>query len=172
MLTAVGTISNELYQTTDLALLCEDLVNGMIAAGEWAGSADTSIPISNDYSRRNLHRLSHHRSRDAVEIIMDIEHYEWEFKVQAGALRRVIMNIFGNAQKYTDSGYILIEVGIRKTFQDGPRRSATTPQEVLLIHIRDSGRGMSSEYLERKLYHPFAQEDSFAPGVGLGLSIV
>jgi CheY-like chemotaxis protein len=103
---------------------------------------------------------------------MDIEQYDWEFKVQAGALRRVIMNIFGNAQKYTDSGYILIEVGIRKASWDSPRRSTNTPQEVLLIHIRDSGRGMSSEYMERKLYHPFAQEDSFAPGVGLGLSIV
>ena len=103
---------------------------------------------------------------------MDIEHYEWEFKVQAGALRRVIMNIFGNAQKYTDSGYILIEVGIRKASQEGSRRLANASQEILLIHIRDSGRGMSSEYMERKLYHPFAQEDSFAPGVGLGLSIV
>ena len=144
----------------------------MIAAGEWAGSADTSIPMSSDFSRRNTRRHSHHRTRDEVEIIMDIEHYDWEFKVQAGALRRVIMNIFGNAQKYTDSGYILIEVGIRKVSWDSPRRSANTPQEVLLIHVRDSGRGMSSEYMERKLYHPFAQEDSFAPGVGLGLSIV
>ena len=40
------------------------------------------------------------------------------------------------------------------------------------LHIRDTGKGMSSEYMERKLYHPFAQEDTFAPGVGLGLSIV
>jgi signal transduction histidine kinase len=130
------------------------------------------MPMSNDFSRRNNPRLSHHRSREAVEIIMDIEHYDWEFKVQAGALRRVIMNIFGNSQKYTDSGYILIEVGIRKASASGPQKNGKTPQEVLLIHVRDSGRGMSSEYMERKLYHPFAQEDSFAPGVGLGLSIV
>lgn len=82
------------------------------------------------------------------------------------------MNIFGNAQKYTDSGYILVEVGIRKSRLDGLQRTANTPYEVLLIHIRDSGRGMSSEYMERKLYHPFAQENPFAPGVGLGLSIV
>jgi signal transduction histidine kinase len=40
------------------------------------------------------------------------------------------------------------------------------------LHIRDTGKGMSSEYMERKLYQPFAQEDTFATGVGLGLSIV
>jgi len=91
-LTAIsGTISNELYQSANLALLCEDLVNGMIAAAEWGGSPDPSVPMSNDVSQRNPHQLNHRRRRDAVEIIMDIEHYDWDFKVQAGALRRVIM---------------------------------------------------------------------------------
>lgn len=54
--------------------------------------------------------------------------------------------------------------------------SSTTPGEetgdILSLRIRDSGRGMSSEFMERRLYRPFAQEDSFAPGIGLGLSIV
>lgn len=171
---AAGSISNELYQVTNLALLCEDLINGMMAAGEFrgAGSADPSIPVFNDFTLRDARRASHRLAPNAVEIIMDIEEYDWVFKVQAGALRRVIMNIFGNAQKYTNTGYILVEVKIQREDQDVLRRSANTPREVLLVHIRDTGRGMSSEYMERKLYHPFAQEDSFAPGVGLGLSIV
>ena len=74
------------------------------------------------------------------------------------------MNIFGNAQKYTDSGYISVQL---RMIID-PISNAETAS----LRIRDSGRGMSSEYMERKLYHPFAQEDTFAPGVGLGLSIV
>lgn len=74
------------------------------------------------------------------------------------------MNIFGNAQKYTDSGHILVQLRMIKI----PDSST----ETVSLRIRDSGRGMSSEYMERKLYHPFAQEDTFAPGVGLGLSIV
>ncbi len=40
------------------------------------------------------------------------------------------------------------------------------------LRIIDTGKGMSSDYMERKLYRPFAQEDPFATGVGLGLSIV
>lgn len=146
----------------------------MMAAGEFrgAGSADLSIPVSNDFTHRDARRSSHRLTKGSVEIIMDIEDNDWVYKVQAGALRRVIMNIFGNAQKYTDSGYILVEVKMQKVRQDEPKISSNTPRDVLLVHIRDTGRGMSSEYMQRKLYHPFAQEDSFAPGVGLGLSIV
>lgn len=82
------------------------------------------------------------------------------------------MNIFGNAQKYTKLGYILVQLGLRKTHQNDSEESASTSSENLVIHIRDTGKGISTEYMERKLYQPFAQEDSFATGVGLGLSIV
>lgn len=54
-----------------------------------------------------------------------------------------------------------------------PSQNATMPSNgTLSLHIRDSGKGMSLDYMERKLYHPFAQEDSFSAGVGLGLSTV
>jgi len=82
------------------------------------------------------------------------------------------MNIFGNAQKYTKSGYILVQVGLRKLHQDHSEESVSTSSDNLVIHVRDTGIGMSHEYMERKLYRPFAQEDNFATGVGLGLSIV
>ena len=78
------------------------------------------------------------------------------------------MNIFGNSQKYTESGYIILQLRVLEAPQDASKFQS----DILSLHIRDSGKGMSSEYMERKLYHPFAQEDSFAPGVGLGLSIV
>lgn len=78
------------------------------------------------------------------------------------------MNLFGNAQKYTDAGYIMVQMRI----QEAKQSSNSPARNVLFLKIRDSGKGMSAEYMERKLYHPFAQEDSFATGIGLGLSIV
>ncbi len=81
----------------------------------------------------------------------------------------MVMNIFGNALKYTESGYIMVQVQIQ---DDRKAQVNGSLGNLLYINIRDSGRGMSTEYMERKLYHPFAQEDSFAPGIGLGLSIV
>ncbi|KAE9378835.1 hypothetical protein N431DRAFT_148177 [Stipitochalara longipes BDJ] len=163
------TISNELYQDTNVALLCEDIVNGMIAANEFrnTSSNDPLLPNSADLLSRNdqrPHRLRH----SEIDVIIDIEKRDWDFKVQAGALRRVVMNIFGNAQKYTQSGYIMLQLAVKESHTD---ESGKTSKH-LSLHIRDTGKGMSSEYMERKLYHPFAQEDTFATGVGLGLSIV
>lgn len=81
------------------------------------------------------------------------------------------MNIFGNAQKYTTLGYIIVQLNVSdcQTEYKSPVKGSGS---CLSLHIRDTGKGMSSEYMERKLYHPFAQEDSFSTGVGLGLSIV
>ncbi|KAG4441077.1 hypothetical protein IFR05_003431 [Cadophora sp. M221] len=158
-----GTISNELYQKTNLALLCEDIVNGMIAANGYRGNGDGSLAISNG-TISSVGRQQDRAKQKQLEITLDIEHRDWDYNVQPGALRRVVMNIFGNAQKYTESGYIMVQLRVVKTLD--------ATGETVLLRIRDSGRGMSKEYMERKLYHPFAQEDNFAPGVGLGLSIV
>ena len=81
------------------------------------------------------------------------------------------MNLFGNAQKYTTSGYIMVQLGMKDSVPSD-RHGGEKSSGILSLHIRDTGKGMSSEYMERKVYHPFAQEDTFAPGIGLGLSIV
>lgn len=78
------------------------------------------------------------------------------------------MNLLGNAQKFTESGFISVQL---KVLED-ESIAGDPAQPVLSLRIKDSGRGMSKEFMERKLYLPFAQEDSFVPGVGLGLSIV
>lgn len=80
------------------------------------------------------------------------------------------MNIFGNSQKYTSQGYIMVQLRVKESTL--PSIESGKKSGHISLHIRDTGKGMSSEYMERKLYHPFAQEDTFAPGVGLGLSIV
>ncbi|TVY67501.1 Hybrid signal transduction protein dokA, partial [Lachnellula suecica] len=167
-----GTISNELFQVTNLALLCEDVVNGMIAANEYRETTHGQVPFTPSIDESRPSQVRRHSIRAPLDIILDIEHRDWEFCVQAGALRRVVMNIFGNAQKYTESGYIMVQLRVRDSQEESPHHQENHVSKTLSLRIRDSGCGMSSEYMERKLYHPFAQEDTFSPGVGLGLSIV
>ncbi|KAI9151416.1 Hybrid signal transduction protein dokA [Paramyrothecium foliicola] len=85
-------------------------------------------------------------------------------KTQPGALRRIVMNLFGNALKYTTSGHIVVSV----------RAQAISGKNKVdaLIRVVDTGKGMSEEFQRNRLFVPFSQEDSFQPGTGLGLSIV
>ena len=43
---------------------------------------------------------------------------------------------------------------------------------MLKLTVRDTGQGISPDFIQTKLYTPFVQEDARAAGTGLGLSIV
>ena len=80
-------------------------------------------------------------------------------------LRQIIVNLVGNALKFTERGEILVSV---RAFQevDGARQ--------LLFSIRDSGIGIPAEAIGR-LFKAFTQVDSSTTrkygGTGLGLAI-
>lgn len=77
------------------------------------------------------------------------------------------MNLFGNALKYTDHGFIQVKLSAEPLpAKNKPGKSRVT------LTVTDSGRGMSADYLDNQLFQPFAQENSLTPGTGLGLSIV
>ncbi|HEY1602687.1 MAG TPA: ATP-binding protein [Pirellulales bacterium] len=80
-------------------------------------------------------------------------------------LRQILINLVGNAIKFTEVGEIRIVVQVDATEKKQPR---------LQIEVIDSGIGMRSEQLA-KIFQPFAQADSSTTrrfgGTGLGLSI-
>jgi signal transduction histidine kinase len=77
-------------------------------------------------------------------------------------LRQVLLNLVGNAVKYTARGRIELEV-----------RSSST--EGILIIVRDTGRGIASQHIEQ-IFEPFWQVErsqrTEGGGTGLGLSVV
>ncbi|TKA61661.1 hypothetical protein B0A49_10128, partial [Cryomyces minteri] len=103
-------------------------------------------------------------------VIVDIDRASdshWTFNTQAGAWRRILMNVVGNALKYTDHGFIKV----RLEAQPLPNKHDASRSRVTLT-VTDSGRGISKEYLRDRLFTPFAQEDPLTVGTGLGLSII
>ena len=42
----------------------------------------------------------------------------------------------------------------------------------IFLRVRDSGCGISRQFLDQQLFHPFSQENPLGSGTGLGLSIV
>lgn len=91
----------------------------------------------------------------------------WLFHAQPGALRRVIMNVFGNALKYTTEGHVLVSLS-QEPFPPKKRSRRRT----IVLSISDSGCGIGSDYLRNRLFTPFAQENQLSAGAGLGLSLV
>jgi len=80
-------------------------------------------------------------------------------------LGQVLINLTGNAVKFTERGEIVVAVELRKTRQDGV---------LLAFSVSDTGIGMNQEQLGR-LFQSFTQADSSTTrkygGTGLGLSI-
>ncbi|KAI1454601.1 hypothetical protein F4805DRAFT_460543 [Annulohypoxylon moriforme] len=98
-----------------------------------------------------------------VFLVLHIQKLEsWCLEGQTGGLRRVIMNVVGNAIKYCTTGSI--DVSLKS-------KQVTKSDIEVEISIKDTGIGMSQNFLSNHLFRAFTQEDSFMPGTGLGLSI-
>ena len=120
-----------------------------------------------------------------VTVIFDIlGTRQWSFQTEPGAWRRILMNLLGNALKYTPSGFIYLalvsspKAGSTDSSSDAktkPERESSDSQMVefdIKLTVKDTGKGIGSKYLHKDLFTPFTQEDGLASGSGLGLSIV
>ena len=80
-------------------------------------------------------------------------------------LKQILLNLLGNAVKFTSHGSITISVQIVEKHHH---------QIIALISVSDAGKGISPEALEN-IFKPFVQEDSSMTrrygGSGLGLTI-
>jgi signal transduction histidine kinase/CheY-like chemotaxis protein/HPt (histidine-containing phosphotransfer) domain-containing protein len=82
-----------------------------------------------------------------------------------GRLRQILLNLAGNAIKFTESGQVVVKVA-RALTDDDPSR--------IRFEITDSGPGIPPDVTAR-LFQPFSQADSSTTrrfgGTGLGLAI-
>ncbi|KAK2605983.1 hypothetical protein QQS21_003609 [Conoideocrella luteorostrata] len=108
-----------------------------------------------------------------VDVSLYIDHASsWMFHTQAGALRRVIMNLLGNSLKYTGKGFVAVKITQSSNHSSYLGWTRNRNVRIVNIAVSDSGRGISEEFLKNQLFVPFSQEDRMSPGVGLGLSLV
>lgn len=81
-------------------------------------------------------------------------------------LRQILINLVGNAVKFTDSGEIRLRVRLQDDLAAGAAR--------VCFEVSDTGIGISDEQLA-KLFRPFSQADASTArrygGAGLGLTI-
>jgi signal transduction histidine kinase/CheY-like chemotaxis protein len=93
-------------------------------------------------------------------------------RVDEKRLRQILLNLLGNAIKFTDAGRVILRV-CELPPRGQPALPYETPHARLRFEVEDTGIGMSPEQ-QSHLFHPFAQlgeSKRREGGTGLGLAI-
>lgn len=161
----------------ELDCLVEEVVESVLAGYSHERiSAQRSLRDDLDYTKyrgavAQRPAAGHHAdtaAQERVQIFLDIERSaSWRFNTHPGAFRRIVMNLFGNSLKFTRSGFIKVSLA-----QEPAKPFQHNVGATVLLTVSDSGKGISEDYIQNHLFTPFCQEDNFAPGTGLGLSLV
>ncbi|KAL1630019.1 hypothetical protein SLS54_000879 [Diplodia seriata] len=141
-----------LYASTNVAMLCEEVVDMTVDGC----SHDKTL------------------SDKSLAITLNIAYHEnWNLITEAGALRRIMINLIGNAMKYTTQGFVKISLDAENMGDEHRTDWEGAPMKIAVFTVSDSGQGMSSEFVDKHLFVPFRQEDSIgSQGLGLGMSMV
>ncbi len=110
--------------------------------------------------------ISVNASEKGLELFLNInEDVPSRVTGDPGRLRQILMNLLGNAVKFTERGEVLLDVSV---LEEDDRHVE------LLFRVRDTGIGIEPERMEA-LFQPFTQGDASTTrkygGTGLGLAI-
>jgi signal transduction histidine kinase/CheY-like chemotaxis protein len=162
----LGPVSN-----FDLSELVEEVVESVYSGWLYQKKLSASLKegASNESAPAGAMNGSQKMNQQVISVILDIQaRTNWIMTSEAGAWRRIVMNLFGNSLKYTQLGFIKVAIWANEI----PSLSAGSKSTVVHLSVTDTGKGISQDYLKNRLYTPFAQEDALSVGAGLGLSIV
>jgi signal transduction histidine kinase len=156
-------LDNTVEDIADVCVLSEEVVESI-----YAGRSINKRAFDSAY-RQKSERPQSMALDSPITVIMDVNyHPSWKFEIDAGAWRRILMNLFNNALKYTKAGFVQVSLHVESDALSRTKKS----RSILTLKVKDSGKGISQEFLKHRMFKPFTQEDSLAAGAGLGLSIV
>ncbi|KAG9238676.1 hypothetical protein BJ875DRAFT_24846 [Amylocarpus encephaloides] len=162
----MGAVSN-----LDISAVIEEVIQGVYAGFEFNGLSSqgladrtsshnrSSTPVGGQRTTPESNRLPPRQSRENPAIILDMDFREqWVFPTVSGTWRRLTMNLFGNALKYTSTGFIKIKLEARNLSPSKQLDPVHAIQKTMVtLTISDSGQGMSTDFMKTKLFMPFSQ---------------
>ncbi|KAF9922152.1 His Kinase A domain containing protein [Linnemannia zychae] len=148
-------------------------------------TSDALPSTKRDISQSELHaRLAASNLRlddpkSSLEIIVAIDETEkvsgkdihWNFMLNLPIIRRILIQLLENAIKFTTTGYVEISA-VSPPLSKFPLKPPQPGMLPVLFTVRDTGKGISPEYIQAHLFERFSQENPLQPGTGLGLALV
>jgi signal transduction histidine kinase len=120
--------------------------------------------VLNDLILEVYHSLSPIAEEKGLQFTVKLLHDSpWQLKADPMRIKQILLNLVGNALKFTEEGSVVLSYAIIKE-----------PRESILFQIKDSGIGIPEENLE-DIFQEFSQIDHTHTrrygGTGLGLAI-
>jgi signal transduction histidine kinase/CheY-like chemotaxis protein len=164
----------EVFPIVDLSTLVHDVVDGVCLGNIVSEKASDRETLDDTALTRSL-RQGHPdqvplRSSEtgSLATLIDIDpSIDWKVKTEAAPWKRIVMNLFGNAMKFTQQGQITVRLRLARQ-----RNAESEAAHHICVDVYDTGSGISKDYLNSYLFTPFSQESDISVGTGVGLSIV
>ncbi|KAI1318010.1 His Kinase A domain containing protein [Mortierella claussenii] len=141
-------------------------------------------PVNGDMSSADsFSDFSHSNGRSdqkaAVELLVAMDEPEkdpeqdtpWSFMLNLPVIKRILTQLLENALKFTTTGFVEISA-VSPPLSTFPLKPPMADARPILFTVRDTGKGMSPEYVQAHLFQRFSQEDPLQVGTGLGLALV
>lgn len=135
-----------------------------------SGRMDVSIEKNNLFELGNqvINVILYQAENKKIELLLNIDNSLPQFIwIDEARLKQVLINLLGNAVKFTEKGEIELKISQVEPIKEGKKAK-------LRFSVRDTGIGIKPEK-QSKIFDAFTQEDSTVSkrfgGTGLGLTI-
>ncbi|KAF9910322.1 His Kinase A domain containing protein [Linnemannia zychae] len=95
----------------------------------------------------------------------------WNFMLNLPMVKRILTQLLENAIKFTTTGFVEISA-FSPPLSMFPLKPPQPDSRPIMFTVRDTGKGISPEYIQAHLFERFSQEDPLQAGTGLGLALV
>lgn len=163
---------SDAFTAIQLDFILEQVVESVFAG--YAFLQDPSSPYRKPSTPMGIFprsRVQADYSAGKAKVILVLENASsWRFLTDAGKWRLIVLNILGNALKFTSTGYVCVTLDTRPSIDDQSDPGKPEESQVTLT-VEDTGVGISKRYAREELFTAFSQEDALSSGNGLGLHV-
>jgi len=166
-----------LQRADDSAIHLLEIIDDILDISNIEAGTVTLLPESidvRDIVRDAIEVQQHELKSKDLTLTCELGESSTTVYVDPSKLRRVLVNVIGNAVKFTEIGQIDIRVGVRSATASASRAAFARRAPCATIEVIDTGIGIDPRIRDR-LFEPFVMSDGSTTrrfgGTGLGLAI-